>query len=322
MNTQEGSTQPIKDIASNPIEILSSDSNITLRQFTPQDSEEILTLIDRNRTHLSQFGDDTSDKYPTLETVRESIDHPKNPKRLRFAMRNKEGKFVGSINLTPDKNDPTQGEIGYYLGAEFQKQGYMGKAVEVLTNYGFNNLAYKTIYGDIAEGNTASISVLLKAGYKESGKHNGKIRYAKDQEQNGSQLNTFDFDNKTQLVSFVETTKVTAGVECDVYKFDGDNEKDLGVIRIDPGFKTPLQRVLKGDKTIEGYMSGKGRLVITKPDNVQKEYPVGNNTQKSFVIAVAIGEKMQWQADKDFPLVAYEICFPPYKDGRYENLQE
>lgn len=134
------------------------------------------------------------------------------------------------------------------------------------------------------------------------------------------QLNTFDFENKTQPISFVETIKVTVGVECDVYTFDGDNSKDLGVIRIGLGFKTPLQKVLKGDKTIEGYIFGKGKLVITKPDNTQEEYPVSKDTQKPFTVTVSIGEKMQWPADKNSQLVAYEICFPPYEDGRYENL--
>jgi len=170
---------PTKDDPQNPIEILSPDGNIVLRQFTQQDSEEIFALIDRNRNHLSQNGDDTADKYPTLETVRESIEHPKNPKRLRFAIRNRERQLVGSINLTPDENDPTQGEIGYYLSAEFQRQGYMGKAVTALTDYGFSVLNYETIYGDVAEGNIASVSVLLKAGYKETGEHDGKIRYSR-----------------------------------------------------------------------------------------------------------------------------------------------
>ncbi len=31
---------------------------------------------------------------------------------------------------------------------------------------------------------------------------------------------------------------------------------------------------------------------------------------------------MQWQADPNSPLEAYEICYPPYQDGRYENLLE
>lgn len=140
--------------------------------------------------------------------------------------------------------------------------------------------------------------------------------------QNGTQLNSFEFDGKPQLVSFVETMKVTTGVECDVYTFDGDNTKDLGVIRIEPGRKTPLQRVLKGDRTIEGYISGKGKLIITKPDSTQEEHLANDDIPKPFTVPVAIGETMQWQADKDSSLVAYEICFPPYEDGRYENLPE
>jgi hypothetical protein len=37
--------------------------------------------------------------------------------------------------------------------------------------------------------------------------------------------------------------------------------------------------------------------------------------------AVGIGDVMQWEADKETDLVAYEICFPPYEDGRYENIK-
>lgn len=161
------------------IEILSPDGEIALSQFVSRDSEEIFALIDGNRSHLSQFGDKTSNNYPTLETVRESIEHPKNPKRLRFAIRNRQGQLVGSINLTPDEDNSTQGEIGYYLGAEFQKQGYMRRAVQILTDYGFNNLGYETIYGDVTEGNVASANTLRKAGYQEIERHDGKIRYSK-----------------------------------------------------------------------------------------------------------------------------------------------
>jgi RimJ/RimL family protein N-acetyltransferase len=164
------------------IEILSPDGDIVLRQFVSQDSEEIFALIDGNRAHLSQPGDNTADKYPTLEKVRESIEHPKNPARLRFAIRNRQGQLVGSINLTPDEDNPTQGEIGYYLGAEFQKQGYTRKAVQMLTDYGFDNLGYKTIYGDVVEGNSSSANVLFKAGYQEAKRHDGKIRYSRQKE--------------------------------------------------------------------------------------------------------------------------------------------
>lgn len=117
-------------------------------------------------------------------------------------------------------------------------------------------------------------------------------------------------------VSFVETMDVATGVQCDVYTFTDDKTKDLGIIRIKPGAKTPLQRVLKGDKTIEGYISGKGKLTITSPAGERKIY----DGKKSFSVEVKIGELMQWEADKNSELAAYEICYPPYEDGRYENL--
>ncbi len=139
-------------------------------------------------------------------------------------------------------------------------------------------------------------------------------------EQNPLPINSFVFEGKEQAVSFVETMHVADGVDCDVYSFVGDSTKDLGIIKVTPGHKTPLQRVLQGDRTVEGYISGKGKLTITKPSGKPKDYAVGGENQEPLSVTVAIGELMQWEADKDSPLTAYEVCFPPYKDGRYENI--
>jgi len=118
-------------------------------------------------------------------------------------------------------------------------------------------------------------------------------------------------------LKFIETTRAAEGVERDVYKFTGDASRDLGIIRIDAGCKTPLQKVLKGDKTIEGYIFGRGRLVVTAPDGKEKIY----NKKKGLAVDVKIGELMQWQAADDANLEVYEICFPPYADGRFQNLE-
>lgn len=140
-------------------------------------------------------------------------------------------------------------------------------------------------------------------------------------EQNTTPLKSFRFEENEQVVSYVETMRVTDGVDCEVYTFDGDSSKDLGIIKINPGRKTPLQKVLKGDRTIEGYVSGKGKLYVTKPDGRQETYAVGEESRKPFSVIVEIGELMQWEADEDSDLVAYEICFPPYEDGRYQNIE-
>ena len=134
-------------------------------------------------------------------------------------------------------------------------------------------------------------------------------------------LSSFEWENKPQSVKFVEAMQVTSGVECDVYTFIGDFTKDLGIIKIQPGHKTPLQKVLMGERTIEGYISGKGALHLTRTNGEQEIHTVGDKPQEQFSVNVMVGDLMQWQAAKDSELVAYEICFPPYADGRYENIE-
>lgn len=133
---------------------------------------------------------------------------------------------------------------------------------------------------------------------------------------------SFEWNNKSQLIKFVETEKVAKGVECDVYSFIDDLTKDLGIIRIQPGHKTPLQRVLVGEKTIEGYISGKGKLVIKRVGGKEEIYEVGGKSESKLEVTVNVGDSMQWQAAAESYLTAYEICFPPYKEGRYEETRE
>ena len=47
-------------------------------------------------------------------------------------------------------------------------------------------------------------------------------------------------------VTYVETMQVKDGVSCDVYTFDNDNSKDLAIVTVDKGSKTPLQKIQKG----------------------------------------------------------------------------
>lgn len=131
-------------------------------------------------------------------------------------------------------------------------------------------------------------------------------------------IKTFNLDGVKQPVSFIETTQVVDGVECDVYCFTEDEDKDLGIIRIEKGKKTPLQKVLQGEKTIEQYISGKGKLTITKQDGTQKVLPADNSNPVLKIVNT--GEIMQWEADPDSELVIAEICYPPYKEGRFENI--
>jgi len=50
-------------------------------------------------------------------------------------------------------------------------------------------------------------------------------------------------------------------------------------------------------------------------------YIADGESEEPIVVTVGVGEIMQWKADKESGLAVYEICFPPYEDGRYENLK-
>lgn len=131
--------------------------------------------------------------------------------------------------------------------------------------------------------------------------------------------NMTSFNN--QPVTFIETQRVKEGVFCDIYSFNQDNSKDLGIVTVSKGFKTPLQRILQGNKTIECFISGAGTLTITKNDGHVEKHEFDNQS-KAREIVVEIGETMQWEAGKNNDLIFYEICYPPYQDGRFKNISD
>lgn len=132
-------------------------------------------------------------------------------------------------------------------------------------------------------------------------------------------LESFTYKQETLQTKFVESSEVFPGVVCDVYLHPETRERDLGVIYIEAGKSTKPQKVLSGTETIEGYISGKGRLCIRKPSGETIIFEVGPETE-GFSHVIEVGDIMQWQAEDD--LVVFEICYPPYEEGRFENMDD
>ncbi len=141
-----------------------------------------------------------------------------------------------------------------------------------------------------------------------------------DVEPGATPLTEFQFEEGSKRLNFVETVDVVEGVKCEVYSVQGDTSKDLGIIKIQLGHSTPLQKILEGERTIEGFVSGKGKLKITRANGEEEVHPVDDKNEQKFSINVGIGDTMQWHADEGSSLVAFEICVPPYEEGRFKNL--
>jgi ribosomal-protein-alanine N-acetyltransferase len=57
-------------------------------------------------------------------------------------------------------------EIGYWLGEPYWGKGIALKAVNLITEYGFNELELVRIYSGVFDFNKASHRVMEKAGFK------------------------------------------------------------------------------------------------------------------------------------------------------------
>lgn len=135
-----------------------------------------------------------------------------------------------------------------------------------------------------------------------------------------NRINDFKFNGVSLEVEFIEQTMVKDGVSCDIYKFVKDDEMDLATVEIEPNNHTPRQLVMKGDKTIEGYIFGEGRLVRVTKNGLVEKFKLSHNS--NFTIEVNVGGQMQWFSSSNSELVFYEICFPPFEDGRFKNLDQ
>jgi len=73
------------------------------------------------------------------------------------------GEALGRIALFVQREGV--GEIGVIMRRDAQGRGLASKALNLVTAYGFSQLALHRIYGDIDPDNNASISLFLRAGY-------------------------------------------------------------------------------------------------------------------------------------------------------------
>ncbi|MFH1649611.1 MAG: GNAT family N-acetyltransferase [Candidatus Woesearchaeota archaeon] len=128
----------------NGVETIPVKPDLILRPYDLDHSIAIFQLIDRNREHLSQYGDTTSAKYRTVEDVADSISN-QNPLRRRYGIW-RGSVLIGTVNVEQKLGNGTS-EIGYYLDVEYQGKGCMSKVVRAMTNHSFQVMDVPTLFG-------------------------------------------------------------------------------------------------------------------------------------------------------------------------------
>lgn len=155
------------------IVLTSPEDTITLKQLVHGDAVDYFGLVDEDRAHLSQHGDTTAEKYPTLESVERSIELTP-PDIYRFGIWEDEH-MVGFIKLTPHQNGEI--ETGSWVSSKEAGNGYAHRARQIALKFAFDTLGVDKVMSEIAVGNDASRKSVERSGYVLVGEKDEKWHY-------------------------------------------------------------------------------------------------------------------------------------------------
>jgi len=87
-----------------------------------------------------------------------------------FLIDKRSGQFMGAITLDNIRRGPAQmANLGYWIGPDFARQGYMSEAVKALVAYAFETLDLSRVEAACLPKNEASRGLLERCGFKYEG---------------------------------------------------------------------------------------------------------------------------------------------------------
>ncbi len=145
------------------------DTNLILLQ--PQHSDELYSLIEKNREYLSQWVS-WPEHYHSTEDVcsytRECL--------YRFAEDGNplcgimfQGELAGTVDLLSVDKSSRSTSIGYWIAEEFQGKGLVTNAAQVIINHAFSCLNLNRIELTAIPENLRSLRVAQRLGFKHEG---------------------------------------------------------------------------------------------------------------------------------------------------------
>ncbi len=168
--------------------IIAKENDVVLRELEEQDIPKLAAYANNENVSIN-----LRDAFPcpyTPDDARRFFEmvQKQNPKTF-FAIEY-QCNYVGNISLSVGTDVyRNSAEIGYFIGEPFWNLGITTKAVNLITEFGFNQLNLKRIYTGIFEYNKASQRVLEKCGFEKeavfkcaitkNGQLYSEIRYAK-----------------------------------------------------------------------------------------------------------------------------------------------
>ncbi len=148
-----------------PLNTVLKDGVICLKALSSQkiDAEDLAKMA--NDYSIAKW---IGHRFPNPYTKKDAIAFLKNVKQdwesgeeYVFGIFIKD-KYIGNIGISTDNENNIVKNLGYWVGKEFEGNGYTSRAVELLSKFCFRKLFVRKIEAGVYEGNLASMKILLK----------------------------------------------------------------------------------------------------------------------------------------------------------------
>jgi RimJ/RimL family protein N-acetyltransferase len=155
-----------------PLRLTTEIPGVILRDLLPADASAWIDLVDRNRAHLSEFGDDTLPPH-TLEDVNRWLSSSSDMDLRMGIWRDSE--LMGFVELSHLSyaiggeallsKSPNGWVLGYWIGTDYIRKGFTTAACRSLMKYARSKLNVKEFWSGARNGNVASMAVLERLGF-------------------------------------------------------------------------------------------------------------------------------------------------------------
>lgn len=141
---------------------------VKIRKLKIEDSKRMATLANNKK-----ISDNLRDGFPNPYTIKDAeafITKFQDQKQAKTFGIEYNGEYVGNIGLVPEMDVYRKSaEIGYFIGEPYWNKGITTKAINLICEFGFNNLNIVGIHCGVYEYNKASQRVLGKCGFEKEG---------------------------------------------------------------------------------------------------------------------------------------------------------
>jgi ribosomal-protein-serine acetyltransferase len=143
---------------------------VDIREYKIEDAQKLFELIDKNRKHLYRFiwVDSIQSVIDVEDFIKRSINLKQYGTGYEYGIYADE-ELVGNVSLYNVNKSHGRAGIGYWVSQDYEGQGIVHRAVDLLIENAFMNLGLHKLTISCAVNNEHSAQLAKKLGFVEEG---------------------------------------------------------------------------------------------------------------------------------------------------------